>query len=239
MPWVDATRCRPKHATVETLPAPTFAPCASPPPLGDDEVHVWQCACADDRPASVAALARQQLERLLRAYTGSVLTPRIERGAQGKPFAPDWPQLAFNLSHTRQYALLAFARGLPLGIDVEREDRRVTPLAIAERHFAAAEAVMLARLPAVACAAAFRQLWTGKEAVLKALGQGLSFGLDRVEFALAPNGRVGALQHLPASVGATEEWTLNHFAPAPGLVAALAWRGGARRLRYLASTTAD
>jgi 4'-phosphopantetheinyl transferase len=74
-------------------------------------------------------------------------------------------------------------------------------------------------------------LWTHKEAVLKAIGAGLNFGLDRVEFALDRDSEVGAMLHIAAEAGSASEWNLHRIDPAPGLVGALAWRGAARSVR--------
>ena len=43
--------------------------------------------------------------------------PRIARGAQGKPFFPDFPQYHFNLSHSGRFALCALD-SLPVGSSV-------------------------------------------------------------------------------------------------------------------------
>jgi 4'-phosphopantetheinyl transferase len=63
--------------------------------------------------------------------------------------------------------------------------------------------------------------------VLKALGEGLSFGLARVEFGLDANGRIGALRGPLAH----PHWQLHALAPAALLVATLAWRGAPRPVR--------
>src|SRR3546814_13489669 len=55
---------------------------------------------------------------------------------------------------------------------------------LAERFFVRSETGALLALPAEAREAAFVRLWCAKEAVLKAHGRGLAFGLDRLEFAL-------------------------------------------------------
>src|SRR3546814_6405959 len=58
------------------------------------------------------------------------------------------------------------------GIDLERQRPRARALEIAERYFSADEAAALAALPAADRSVAFLELWTAKEAVLKALGRG-------------------------------------------------------------------
>ncbi|GAA0712331.1 4'-phosphopantetheinyl transferase family protein [Dokdonella soli] len=212
-----------------------FDPRSDASPLGDDEVHVWLSTVADATPRALAAAARAVLERLLCDYANcSNVPPRIERGPHGKPFAPELPQLEFNLSHAGRHVLLAFAHGQALGIDLEAEQRRLALGEIAQRFFAPAEARALARLPLPLQRSAFLQLWTRKEAVLKALGVGISFGLDRVEFVLDETGTAGALRAIAPEAGSVAEWTLHRLDPAPGMLGALAWRGPARRVRTFA-----
>lgn len=218
--------------------ATTFVPCAAAPALADDEIHVWSLATAPGPTRAIGAAAREVLASLLRAYAGHPDVPAIERGAYGKPFAPALPELDFNLSHAGPHVLLAFARRQPLGIDLEQAQRRLWSVdELARRFFAAGEIAALTRLPASARADAFLALWTHKEAVLKALGVGLAFGLDRLEFALDAGGAVTALRAIAPEAGAREEWHLRRLMPAPGLVGALAWRGPPRAVRSFAWTT--
>ena len=43
----------------------------------------------------------------------------INYGPQGKPFLPDFPDFSFNISHSKNHALLAFAQKMTIGVDVE------------------------------------------------------------------------------------------------------------------------
>src|SRR3546814_19369694 len=70
--------------------------------------------------------------------------------------------------------------------------------------------------------AAFVRLGCAKEAVLKAHGRGLAFGLDRLEFALC--GDDWALVACDPALGRPSDWTLHAFMPMPGYLASLAWR---------------
>jgi 4'-phosphopantetheinyl transferase len=215
-----------------------FVPRDTPPPLAAGEVHVWLLVCAGTRPTEVATAARGALEHLLAHYAGVERAPVVARGEHGKPFAPEWPDLHFNLSHSGRHALLAFARDQPLGVDIEARDRRVSHVEIARRFFAPDEAQAIAGLAPERRADAFRHLWTYKEAVLKALGTGLNFGLDKVEFEVDGDGAVGALRHLREVTGRPTDWTVQPLAPAPELVGALAWRGPSRLLRTFELTGA-
>ena len=95
----------------------------------------------------------------------------------GKPVL-QWPQtgLAFSVSRTDGLALLAFARDCRLGVDVERRgggpDMAELP-GFGRGIFSAQEAQALAHARP-ASADALLSIWTRKEALLKALGTGLS-----------------------------------------------------------------
>ena len=154
--------------------------------------------------------------------------------AYGKPrlAAPNAP--GFNLSHSGEVVLLAIARGTEPGIDVEALRPRPRALQLAQRYFTAAEAAALARRSETDCQQAFYQLWTAKEAVLKALGRGLAFGLDRVGFALAADGTTVEPLDFQDAAAPASAWQLHALAPAPGRLGALAWRGAARTVRLFA-----
>jgi 4'-phosphopantetheinyl transferase len=125
-------------------------------------------------------------------------------------------------SHSGEGLLMAHGEGVRLGVDLERLRPRPRALELARRFFAPAEAAHLASVGGDARGQAFLSLWCAKEAVLKAHGHGLSFGLDRICF--APDGDGWRLVACDPRLGSPGEWTVQAFAPAPGYLAALAWR---------------
>lgn len=215
------------------LPDATFEAITGTPRLEPGEIHVWHVAWPRTMPPrAVSAATRGEVLGRLMAYAGLVAPPRIEPGAHGKPVVPDVPGIDFNISHSGTDVLVAFARQQPLGIDIESLDRpRTTIDGIAERFFAKAEAAALARLPALIRQRAFIALWTHKEAILKATGEGIGSGLDRVEFSIDESGGIGELVSLPLGFGRREDWRFLAFAPAATLIAALAWQGPPRPVR--------
>jgi len=78
---------------------------------------------------------------------------------------------------------------------------------------------------------AFLRVWSCKEAVVKALGNGIGFGLERLQFRIDPAGEPIELSVIHASAGTTEDWHIVRLAPTGDHVGALAWRGPARRVR--------
>lgn len=123
------------------------------------------------------AAAHAALREILGARTG--LAPealRFVAGPQGKPALASHPELPFNLSHADGWALVAVGERAPVGVDVERPRERLEAERLAERFFTPREARLVAERPQ-----AFLELWTRKEALVKAVGAGLSVPLDAFE----------------------------------------------------------
>ncbi len=109
----------------------------------------------------------------------------IETTPEGKPYLPAG-QLHFNLSHSRDVALVAISREAPVGIDLEHPREFGAPDRLARRICSEREYASLQRLggPAGASPDARRQLlrlWVRKEAVLKGTGEGLGRDPDQVD----------------------------------------------------------
>ena len=97
--------------------------------------------------------------------------------------------LRFNLSHTDGLVAVAIARGDPeLGVDVEDTWRRSHTDQIAEHFFAPAEVAALRALPPERQHGRFFELWTLKEAYIKARGMGLAISLHHFAYALDDDG---------------------------------------------------
>ena len=103
--------------------------------------------------------------------------PKAGRPSRRRSIAPG---LHFNIAHTDGVVVMAVCRHAGVGVDVEKLGR--APLAVAERYFSPAEAAQLRALPSDAQPRRFLQLWTLKEAYLKAIGTGLAGGLGRMSF---------------------------------------------------------
>jgi len=225
---------------MQHLNAARFVPPSSQPSLADDDIHIWLLVLEDTpKPREVTAAAHALLGRLLIRYTGTDRAPEIVRGDRGKPYAPTLAGIDFNLSHARDHVLIAIARNQPLGVDLERVDRRIKIEDLARRFFSGAEADALEALPVAIRLPAFLRLWTCKEAVLKALGVGLSFGLEKVSFQLDAAGVPVGISAMAPEAGPREDWRLSLLEPAPGFLGAVAWRGAARQVRtFLADADA-
>ena len=151
----------------------------------------------------------------------------LSRDLHGRPQLGALHDADVGWSHSGTGLLLASGRGVRLGIDLEHERPRPRAVQLARRFFDKSEAQWLeSHVDEAARTVAFVRLWCAKEAVLKAHGRGLAFGLHRVVFAQRDGGLV--LAHVDAALGDVAQWQLQEFVPHPGYRAALAWRPASR-----------
>ena len=163
---------------------------------------------------------------LAREFGGSAGDYAFERDAHGRPQLR-YAALDCNWSHSGGHLLVAAGSGLMVGADLESIRPRANALAVARRFFAEEEIAWLserADIESTTVERDFLRLWCAKEAVLKAHGRGLAFGLHRLAFA-EDHGAL-SLRLCDAELGDARDWILREFAPAPGTLAALAWRKG-------------
>ena len=147
----------------------------------------------------------------------------LHRSLQGRPLlGPPYERFDTGWSHSGDALLLALGESIQLGVDLEQIRPRPRALELARRFFHADEVRWLEAHRADAMESSFLRLWCAKEAVLKAHGQGLSFGLDKLVF--AERGNAMELIACDAALGAPEDWTLHEWTPMEGYRAALAWR---------------
>ena len=228
------------------------------PRLGETDIHVY-CLSLTQPPLIMAQLAstlsideRQRagrfhfevhssrfiagrgLLRLLLAHHLHVEPAEINFSyrAAGKPElrAAD-AGLHFNLAHCEDCALLAITRLGPVGVDLERVRDLPDFEELVGRFFSVREATAFARLLPAQKPQAFFNLWTRKEAWLKAVGDGIAQGLDKVEVTFLP-GETARLLAIPPG-DAPEHWNLRELQPAAGFVGALGIRQSAFSLLNL------
>lgn len=203
--------------------------------LDEGSIHLWRIPYA-------ASQGRTPLIALLAAYLGvPAESVGLDQETRGKPcLAHDASEsdrrwLDFNWSHSGDYALVALSRGCAVGVDIERLGKNLRAIEIARRFFDPREADALAPLDPVARDRAFIGLWCAKEAVLKAVGEGLSFGLARLAFVRRADAD-WELTRVDSALGHARDWQLAGFDAGSGYRGALAWRGPARKIVALQPT---
>lgn len=227
-----------------------------------DEVHVWRWAvrlpssvhavcrslldhqeraaadrfvfAADSRRFTTSrAFLRLILSRYLHADPRSLSFVKGEHGKPRLAVDPGAAPCHFNVSHSGSFGLAAVAWQREVGVDIEWTGRAVRHLEVARRVFTRAELRQLEELPEAERALAFFTGWTRKEAVVKALGTGISQPLDSFAVSLLP-GEPSALD-AGTGPGAVAGLTLVDLEPGPGHVGALAVRGSGWTLRQFAA----
>jgi 4'-phosphopantetheinyl transferase len=207
--------------------------------LPDDEIS----RLADFRAETARRLhlLARGLQRLMLSRLNPGVAPRdwrFDRPASGRPSlsaAQGGLDLDFNLAHTRGLVVMAVARGGQVGIDVESIERRRS-LEIARRYFSAREIEAFEALPADAQPRRFIELWTLKEAYLKAIGTGISGGLGSMTF----DWRGGGIHFERASDPEAARWQFRQWSWGGAHLLALAYLVPAEmRLETRELTAAD
>jgi len=130
-------------------------------------------------------------------------------------------RLSFSLSGTRGSVACAITSNAPVGIDVERTDRSPHVQEIADRYFSENEAAWLRQCSDDQRVIRFVELWTLKEAFLKAIGVGLSGLPSCVSFQLDEHARIG---FSGPSIINPQEWCFALFEPASNVRLGIAIR---------------
>jgi 4'-phosphopantetheinyl transferase len=181
--------------------------------LNPGEIHVWRVRLnrgkalpptAEEAARAARFLTPALRRRYLRAHAAlrAILANFTDAPLEfalhekGKPYLASAPQIRFNLAHSREMALVAVAREVEVGVDIERVRPLPEYAAIAQRYFPAG-------YTSPTGVRDFFRHWTRFEALLKAHGAGL-YG-------------AGAT---PPGV-----WTVAEIDAGPGFTAALAVEG--------------
>lgn len=131
--------------------------------------------------------------------------------------------LHFNLSHTDGLVACVVAREPAVGVDAEHLGRRGSLLEIARHCFAPAEVVRLEQASPEERREVFFDIWTLKEAYVKARGMGLSLPLQEFAFELKA-GQPPRVEFAPSMNDSPECWQFETFRPAPSHRIAVAVR---------------
>lgn len=230
----------------------------APLALRPNEVHLWRLnlqatACGTDKRMSTlsgdeqsrAARFRREIDRqyyvttraTLRQLLGAYLKkdPRELIFAYSEKEKPSLggeeagSRIEFNISHSGDLALLAFARSRQLGVDVEQIHRDFEIDKIAARFFSAAEQKQLSALPEARRGEAFFLCWTRKEAYIKATGKGLSLPLHQFDVSLVPKEVNALIATRPDPLERTR-WTMRDIVVPSGYAAAICVSGNGWRL---------
>ncbi len=228
--------------------------------LRSNEAHIWTAAldqpqqCLEDLERTLSSDERRRADRyrfqrdrhhfiagrgFLRILIARYLKvqPQIlefRYGGAGKPALAEIAgsaDLRFNCSHSQGLALYAVAHHRRIGVDIEALRCLPDVVRIARHCFSARENAMLDLLEPDRQREGFFNGWTRKEAYVKAVGDGLTMPLHRIEVSLVP-GKPSALLSIDGDPKAASRWTLEAVSAGFGYVAAIAVEGHDHRLAY-------
>nr|WP_320014771.1 4'-phosphopantetheinyl transferase superfamily protein [uncultured Desulfobacter sp.] len=143
---------------------------------------------------------------------------RFSTNKHGKPFLVGFPEIHFNLSHSHGAAVCAFCRNAAVGVDVEDIGRR-TDLSIAKRFFSSYETALITKVSGTEKRKLFFDIWTLKEAYIKAVGKGLTIPLNSFFF----NANDTDIRITFSDTGRIDPmWQFFQWRPEPGKIVATA-----------------
>jgi 4'-phosphopantetheinyl transferase len=182
--------------------------------INDNDVHIWiidienyrenidnfQRILSVDEEEKVKRFSFDALKEIFiinRGYLRIILSQYLRLKPEeisftynhkGKPLLDDTilRKIEFNLSHKNNYTVYSFSNE-NIGIDLENINDKVQMENIAKRFFCHNEFDYLKNLEFREKQEHFFKLWTLKEAYLKAIGEGLSGGLDSICFTIDEN----------------------------------------------------
>ena len=224
---------------------------SSQPVLNKDEVHIWR-ANLDVSPTQVDSmielLSADEIHRadrfrfpkhrrrfivtrsILRKLLGNYLNinpteVKFDYSDRGKPKLSNLcigHTLQFNISHSHEYALLGFTTHNLIGVDLEYLREMPDAVKIARRFFSAREYDLIKNLVPEQQSQAFLQLWTTKEAYLKAIGTGLSGSLTDVELDFRQDDNTVFLMALDRERSSVNSWSIHSCIPTSDYVGTVA-----------------
>jgi len=182
------------------------------------------------------AATRAMLRTILGNYVGSEPGSLVfDYGEKGKPRLrqnSSGKRIEFNVSHSGEVALLAFAQKRILGVDVEQIRDERDHEGIARRFFSEYEQEQLARLKPEERQHAFFRCWSRKEAFIKARGEGLSLPLRHFDVSVSPGDENALLATRPDPQEANR-WWLREVSAGSGYEGALCVEGRGWNLRLV------
>jgi 4'-phosphopantetheinyl transferase len=226
--------------------------------LPGDEIHVWRARLDCPAPLveelgrrlshdEVQKAARFRFSRDSRRYTvtrGALRTLlaryldvppdalRFQYGQEGKPALEPGHEsdVQFNVAHSHELALLAVTRRRAVGVDLEYRRPLADAGQIARRFFSPQEVAALRAAPQDNRSSIFFQIWTRKEAFIKATGKGLSQPLSSFDVLAATGERLSVVQHSAQAPGAPR-WGICDLRPHPHYAGALVAGGTEWKVR--------
>lgn len=225
--------------------------------LPSGEIHVWRLDLSREIPTAAQYLPLlQTAERvrvakfhyardrkayiccrgILRSLLGEYLKSspydiEFHYTEYGKPHLVQVDDFHFNLSHTQDYALIAFCRDGPIGVDAEPINDDIDTETLVHRFFSPVEISSISTMPPAERPDAFFRLWTRKEALIKAHGAGLSLPLAQFGITVKKDEEVRVL-HTDWAEEEAQEWSIASFTVARSTLGAIALKSAFEAINF-------
>jgi len=129
---------------------------------------------------------------------------KIKTTDYGKPFI-DHASLFFNLSHTANKFVIVVSNTGEVGIDLEQNKPRKNLQGLVKKCFSEVEQVSWHKIADEKKTIQFYSLWVRKEAFVKAVGRGISLGLDQC--VINPK-NLNQFLSIPDKYGKASDWNI-------------------------------
>ncbi|MEO1962705.1 MAG: 4'-phosphopantetheinyl transferase superfamily protein [Cycloclasticus sp.] len=196
------------------------------PRLEGEDVHVWKLKLSDSLDGlSLAVLSEEEVEKVSRLRSSKLRARALSMRVQlrqllslyldlkpidihfqhaefGKPSIIN-SALSFNVSHSADTALVAIGLCRELGVDIEQWRELDNLDGLVQRNFSSDEKEQWLSINDEEKQQTFFNIWTCKEAFIKATGRGLGMGVRRCTFNLqSPH----ELRQCPEQYGEATDW---------------------------------
>lgn len=195
--------------------------------LSDEESQQWQ-RFYFEKHRHQYLITRALVRAVFSLYVNEIPPDawRFGRTEYNKPYIQNRPlpfNLQFNLSHTKRMIVLAVTADDDIGVDVECCTRRNAGLELAQKYFSQVELRDLHALRPARQKARFFDLWTLKEAYIKARGMGLTIPLNHFNYRFPEPGTVQMSFESPLN-DQPQRWSLWQIKPSETHIVGLAVR---------------
>lgn len=212
------------------------------------EIHIWRIEARNSSNRPDTVLNREELDRMqcfraprhgcqwasFRSGMRHILAGYLQippgdihfcNQEHGKLSVRERPNVHFNLSHSGAVGLLSVTALAPIGVDVEHQ-RPVSDMdGVIDLVFTSQERANLEALAPEQRDVAFYDLWTCKEAVMKACGMGLHLEPDSFDIGVQCDRTTASgwqSVHAPAAAGQDRHFWLTRLEVGPGYKGAVA-----------------
>lgn len=210
------------------------------PTLGLSDIHIWffsldragpvEWLSPREREAAAAFRFARDRRRYVAGQTARrrILARYCEERAdalifniadKGRPSLASG-KVSFNYSRSEGWGVFAVSRSAILGVDIEAIRAHGDLGAVARQNFSIAEQRALATLSGADRIAGFYNCWSRKEAVVKAMGDGLSAPLSAFDVSLTPEA-APAILRANGPCAPARHWSMQSFSPRAGFTVAV------------------